>query len=314
MWDLASAAAVQRFGLVVVYHGVFEEPPEELRGNLHNVPPEAFAAQISWIDKHFEIVTLDDFMAADWVAGKAVITFDDAYICVFENAVPLLRARGLPFTVFINGRTLEGRPFWRDKIRCLINHGLVKDFIAFREHYNGLSDSVQASGFYRSSKAPGVNSRRLDEELDAFVESRKGSLTFDALSHHIARPSDLIAEEGVTYGNHGYSHYVMSSLDRAEQKEEIERNQALLASLNLPLTRTFAFPFGGARDFTTTTIELLRATGYSGGLYSRNRLNQASREGQFLAERFMPSADMGQFHKRLLMAFYRTLRPSSIDG
>ena len=32
----------------------------------------------------------------------AAITFDDGYISIYDTAWPLLRARGWPFTVFVN--------------------------------------------------------------------------------------------------------------------------------------------------------------------------------------------------------------------
>ena len=309
MWSFLSSVATRRFGLILLYHGVFRRVPNELRGNFHNVSPEVLAAQVDWIGKVMEFVPLDEFMANQDVTGKAAVTFDDAYACVFENAAPILMERGIPFTVFVNGSTLEGRPFWRDKIRYVDNCGLIDEFVAFRGRHKGMPGFIPASSFYRSSKTQHVNSRALDEELDAFAESRGGRETFDTLSRYIARRSDLIVGDGITYGNHSYSHYVMSSLDPAEQRAEIVRNQTVLASLELPLTRTFALPFGGARDFTATTIELLRSTGYSGALYSRNRLNQTRQESQFMAERFMPPDDMGLFHKRLLKACYRTLKP-----
>ena len=309
MWRLASSPFSRRFGFIALYHGVFQEVPEDLRGNFHNVSPDSFVAQIHWIENHFEILSLDDFMSARSVAGKAAITFDDAYTCVFEVAAPILLKRNIPFTVFVNGNSLSGEAFWRDKVRYLSSRNLIDDFIAFREGLEGTQGRIEASGFYRQSKRPDVHSRRFDQEMDSFAERIGISQEFQALSRHIAAPSDLIADDRVTYGNHSYSHYVMSSLEPSEQKEEIDRNREFLSALGLPLSKVFAVPFGGARDFGTTTIELLKAAGYAGALYSRNLLNRASRPNAFLAERFMPSDDMSLFHKRLFRACYKTLRP-----
>lgn len=40
------------------------------------------------------------------------VTFDDGYISVLENAVPELRARGVPYTLFVPTGSWGGRPSW----------------------------------------------------------------------------------------------------------------------------------------------------------------------------------------------------------
>jgi peptidoglycan/xylan/chitin deacetylase (PgdA/CDA1 family) len=47
-------------------------------------------------------------------SGKsyAAITFDDAFRCIFENALPVLQKRGIPSTVFVPVGSLGGKPTW----------------------------------------------------------------------------------------------------------------------------------------------------------------------------------------------------------
>ena len=58
---------------------------------------------------------------------KAVaITFDDAYLSIYENAFPRLQARNWPFTVFVNTKAVDERHnvvmSW-DQLREMQNHG-----------------------------------------------------------------------------------------------------------------------------------------------------------------------------------------------
>lgn len=58
--------------------------------------------------KHKQFVYLDDYAAP---GHQAVITFDDAYENVFHHALPVLRAHGVPFEVFVMGDAIGG---WND--------------------------------------------------------------------------------------------------------------------------------------------------------------------------------------------------------
>lgn len=71
------------------------------------VTPEAFAEQLSYIDRTHRIVTLEEALEA--IARRtrlrrplAAITFDDAYMSVFSHARPFLRADSTPATVFVS--------------------------------------------------------------------------------------------------------------------------------------------------------------------------------------------------------------------
>ncbi len=103
---------------VLLYHSTFRHVPEALTQNLHNVSPDVLFEHVQWLQKHFDIVELDTLFKDDvTLTGKVAITFDDAYQSVFEEAVPVIQSLGVPCTIFINGISLTGKPFWRDKIR-----------------------------------------------------------------------------------------------------------------------------------------------------------------------------------------------------
>ena len=83
----------------------------------------------------------------------------------------------------------------------------------------------------------------------------------------------LIKNKLITYGNHTYNHYVLSSLSYDEQKEEIQKNKKLLDSLNLNLSKVFAIPFGGNADYNLDTLKVLRDLNISNVLLCNNKLN-----------------------------------------
>lgn len=106
---LASASlwawlAVPAYSLTVLqYHHVSERTPKST-----SVAPQRFAEHMAWLDAEgYNIVAMAQLIAwlkeGEKLPDKAVvITFDDGYLSIYENAWPLLKKKKWPFTVFIN--------------------------------------------------------------------------------------------------------------------------------------------------------------------------------------------------------------------
>ena len=82
-----------------------------------------FARHLDWISDAFRVVPLYE-LAARAVAGLrtrglAALTFDDAYRGVLAHALPELRQRGLPSTLFVvSGASSSPGPFWWDVLEA----------------------------------------------------------------------------------------------------------------------------------------------------------------------------------------------------
>ncbi len=280
-------------GLVLLYHATFERVPESLSGDLHNVPPTALAAQLEYLGRFFRFVDVDTLAAAEDRRGLAAVTFDDGYRCVIDEALPVFERLGIPLTIYLNGAAFCGRIFWRDKVRLLG----VRNWVAeFERSMRGIRP-VPGRRFYRYSKMPLNNSARVDAELDRFLADRLAP--GDLPAYWIDQLEDLPRHALVRYGNHGFHHYVMSSLDPGEQDREIGAGRRLLE--RLPAARRsglFSLPFGDVGDFDAVTTRALRGHGYRRLLLSRGRLVGApcAVHGIEVVERFMPrtaAADAG---------------------
>ena len=77
----------------------------------------------------------------------------------------------------------------------------------------------------------------------------------------------------VSFGNHTFHHYILSSLDCAKQESEIKLNHDFLTSLDINLSKIFSIPFGGYEHFNNYTLQLLKKYHYTGVLLSTNTLN-----------------------------------------
>jgi peptidoglycan/xylan/chitin deacetylase (PgdA/CDA1 family) len=98
----APAAAGASSAVVLAYHHVANDTPPAT-----SVTPATFEAHMDYLAANdFEVWSLPRLVRTVR-AGKPVpertvaLTFDDAYVSVFDEAFPRLRERGWPFTVFV---------------------------------------------------------------------------------------------------------------------------------------------------------------------------------------------------------------------
>ena len=186
---------------------------------------DRFREQMGWLAATYEVVSLAEFVArlaaANSLNRVATITFDDAYAGVFTSALPLLRALGLPATVFVVACAPERRePFWWD-------HADVRRLVtpARREHWLGALRGDR-DAILRHLSVDGSTGLS-DDYLPA---------GWDALT--------AAARAGVTLGVHSHTHRTLSRLTDAELRHE------LLASRDVIRLRTdaeaefFAYPYG----------------------------------------------------------------------
>jgi peptidoglycan/xylan/chitin deacetylase (PgdA/CDA1 family) len=121
-WAGPAAAVV-----VLQYHHVSDQTPPST-----SISPALFEQHLDALQQQgFDIVPLDRVVALlqegqPLPDRTAVITFDDGYKSIYQEAFPRLKARGWPFTVFVNtdphDRRLPLYMSW-DELRDLSRHG-----------------------------------------------------------------------------------------------------------------------------------------------------------------------------------------------
>src|SRR5437660_1127786 len=106
-WDVFSIGLLRLAGrqplcarVVLYYHAV---RPEQ-RG--------AFAKQMDTLLRLAQPWRLDQERMEQADDRKVAVTFDDGYVSVLENALPELKKREIPFTLFVPTGCWDQRPSW----------------------------------------------------------------------------------------------------------------------------------------------------------------------------------------------------------
>jgi peptidoglycan/xylan/chitin deacetylase (PgdA/CDA1 family) len=320
----------RRFGLVLCYHRVAQDRPDPFE---LCVSPEHFAEHLDVISAVGRPVPLAQLAPeAQRHAGRGrpliAVTFDDGYADNLYAAKPLLEAADVPATAFImSGAIGQAREFWWDELeRTLLGPAPVPatlvvpvdgetltwrldeapyteaDHERFADWTAGRGDDPlrRHSVFREVHKALGpLRPPERDEALSMLVAGRdvqaRGSRR--ALSEQELR---LLADGGlVEIGAHTVTHPVLSSLPESEQRWEVARSKAEIEALLDRPVRAFAYPYGGRRDYTETTVAAVREAGYATACTTRGGRVDRGSDPFELPRRVVGDCDGEQFARDL---------------
>ncbi len=227
--------------VVFLWHEVSDDPSEFNQLFDLNVPPAVFSKQLDLIQESFHVIALSQLLRRDYPTPAALITFDDGNLSYFQQALPILREKGIPSIQLLNMASIRGDVCWS---------GLV----SYLQHCE--------PGFYetRSSRPTRDDFCRFSEsEVRRYLESVDTDQFMERVRRFrgpVATEADLQAvsnDPSVSLGNHLYNHYNATVLsDRL--RDEYRKNQRILD--NHPRgRRVFGYPFSA---FNEQTQQVLR--------------------------------------------------------
>ena len=130
-----------------MYHSCEERETDFTRGLSINTTPAHFAAQLDFLRKYYQIVPLSALGRESIPDRAVVITFDDGFRSVYEQAFPQLRARNLPATCYLTTDVLAGRGIiWLNELNWFLERhpAVVMPLVSQRL---GLSPCYSRVGF-----------------------------------------------------------------------------------------------------------------------------------------------------------------------
>jgi peptidoglycan/xylan/chitin deacetylase (PgdA/CDA1 family) len=207
---------------VLAYHGVDDA--------------ERFALHLDWLAREAHPVSIDEAVAA--AAGGAplpdnavLITFDDGHRSVFDVAMPLLSARGMPAVVYVVAGMLDtNQPFWWDEVTAL---SLAGGTVRWWEGRPG-RDLVRA-----------LKTRPDRVRVEAIAELRETASTAPPVAANLHREELPVLEaNGVAVGNHSLTHPCLPRCDATKIEHEVRTAQDILTDALGHPPRTFAYPDG----------------------------------------------------------------------
>jgi peptidoglycan/xylan/chitin deacetylase (PgdA/CDA1 family) len=265
-----------------MYHYVRDNDVEY--PNFKNLTVDQFKKQIDFFESLYGFVTKDDFVRSieekKPVEKGVVLTFDDGFKDHYDNVMPVLEERNLwgifyvPTGHYQNKKILNVHRIHhllgKHDAKLLLNEGLkIVDISMLNENRIDEFDKE----IYKDQKLSSYEFRLkrlfnyylrdeykikiLDEIVTQYLNEAK---LYDKL---YLTKEELIEMEkcGSVIGSHTVTHPVLSTLNYAQQKREIEDSYVFLDSFLDMRLKSFCYPYGSPATYNQDTFKILKECG-----------------------------------------------------
>ena len=184
--------------VVIQYHHVADNTPYST-----SVSPSLFARQMDYLASHgFHVWPLPELIRSlskglPLTDRDIAITFDDGYVSVYNNALPILRKHGFPFTIFVTTSLVGGNGFmsWAELIEATKYGGTIANHTVSHPHLvrqlDGETDEQRSHRIYQEMAGAEDTIRRKIGTSPGMLAYPYGE--YDALSMKIAHELGLVA-------------------------------------------------------------------------------------------------------------------------
>lgn len=230
---------------VFCYHDISDENQFQ-HSQYYSTTINAFKEQIEFIKKNFEIITIEKLCQLKELnrgVSYAVITFDDGFESVLQNAYPFLKLQNIPFTVFINKCAVLHNQIW---FSDLVLHAGDRDFLEkFYNRYFNLKKEEVKTKFINGDLMQAVLHVNFDDfNIEKIEYTAKVYADLEQLK--LWKKNERL----LTYGNHTENHYNLANCSKELQHTEIKQNQHFIQQLQSNEKTYLALPFGKKQHYT----------------------------------------------------------------
>jgi peptidoglycan/xylan/chitin deacetylase (PgdA/CDA1 family)/glycosyltransferase involved in cell wall biosynthesis len=255
--------------VVLLYHGVRARGGSSQIDNLH-VPEEKFRAQMEWLRRKFNPVTLDQALAglegrAPLPDRAALVTFDDAYRNNLDVAAPILAELGIPALLFVPTEFVGAESmYWNEELeaRLLTTSALAVKVPVAGGKWLWLRDLNERQSAYQAL-SPMLKALSPDERAKIWRDLQNQLAGGDPESTREPRLSwkelEQLKSHGFAIGSHTVSHALLPGLTEERVARELRQSKIELeAKLGVPVT-SFAYPNG---DWNASVRNSVERAGY----------------------------------------------------
>lgn len=281
---------------VIMFHRVVArtDPRWATSDPEYTLPDDVFAACLAFFKRHYNVVALDDVIAArhGWrpLPERALlITFDDGWSDNEEYALPALRAAGLPAVMFVVGEAVDRKqPFWQEQMITAWKGGrLDAARVARLGRDAGLSGEV--AGLAMASRDELEPLRRVIAALEALDDEPRERLLagvareLDDGVRYMITTAQLrrLAAGRVAIGAHGFTHAPLTRVDAGAELTAARARLREGLGGDAEVT-TLSFPHG---KFDDGVVRRAHALGYDLLFTSVPELPAAATQGPGLLGR-----------------------------
>lgn len=238
------------------------------------VTPDFLDATIQQIlNTGYEIVSLDEaqrrLVEQDFERKFVCFTLDDGYLDNYQNAYPVFKKYGVPFTVYVNTGMPDGNAnlWWWLLEHIVLNHNKIEVTLDGNElRLPALSTSQKYHAFntiyWALRQMPHAQQYATILQLfDTYEVDWRGFCRASAMSWDMIQE---LAESGIaTIGAHTVNHYALSKLSAEEVREEASMSRDIISERFGYVPRHFSYPYGDASSAASREFTIIKELGFA---------------------------------------------------
>jgi peptidoglycan/xylan/chitin deacetylase (PgdA/CDA1 family) len=268
-------------GVIFTLHRVVPDRPADFSPNaILQVTPDFLEFTIARVrELGFDIVSLDEgirrLTETSQVNRFVVFTFDDAYRDNLQHALPVLRRRNCPFTLYVPTAFVDGvGDLWWQAIEDIISTRTAIGFVQSGEsiYLDTVSVGQKEAAYKRlywllrgmqeSERLLFLKDFFERYEFDSAVQCRELIMDWTDLK--------TFAEDPLcTIGAHTVHHYELSKLSAAQARNEISESVKIIASQLGKAPEHLSYPLGGPHSAAQREFEMATELGLKSGVTTR---------------------------------------------
>lgn len=306
---------------IVMYHYVRDLKASRYPA-IKGLDYKLFQEQIEWLKKNFEIIKIEDVIAAyegeiKLPENAALLTFDDGYIDNYTYAFPILDKYKVQGTFYIPGKTFREHVLLDvNKIHFMLASApielLVKDVIAEIDANKAEYDLEDSNSLFQKYAI----ANRFDVKETIFVkrilqtvlpEELRNQISSKLFEKYVGMPEKQFAKElymneeqilcmknhGMHIGLHGYDHYWLGELPEDQMKSDVDNSIKAMRGIIDENCWVFNYPYG---SYNEAVIEYLRKKGCKLSMTTDVRVADIEKDNRYLLPRldtndFPPKSD-----------------------
>lgn len=230
-----------------------------------SMPVLSFKNLMEMLAENFAVLPLEKLVERagrnDVPPRTVAITFDDGYRDNYVNAFPILKAVGLPATIFLSTGALDtGNLLWHDRVFDAFQRTKVSSMFVEGKEYSLKQvpeKQIALEAFLR-------NLRRCDsQKRDTLIRQLASDL--GVVDPPPANWSKLdwsevreMSQEGISFGAHTVTHPILTRMTLSEAKNEIIASKETIERQLGSSVRLFAYPSGGREHFNDAIKRVLK--------------------------------------------------------
>ena len=234
-----------------------------------------FEKEIMYLKQHYHIVSIDEAVhrikkKLGFSRPSVVLTFDDGYLDNYTLAYPVLKKYGVPATIYLTAGLIgTSERTWPDQIELALietrqdrlNHPALFDGKPMAISSKTEKEKVCLDIGQCLKALPNEQRRHIVTDILDSLGVNGGTERAPRVMLNWEEVRKM-AQDGITFGSHSFTHPILSRMPVEKAKEEIFKSKKILEEHLGVEVKHFAFPNGGENDFSEELREYCRGIGF----------------------------------------------------